>query len=139
MLPKLLMTVSSLVFLTLGTVHLVYTFSGTKLEPRDAELKVRMEAISPNVSGETTMWRAWLGFNASHSAGLIFFGLVYAYLAIFQTDVLFRSPFLLALGLAVIVAFVVLSKLYFFSVPFWGVLFGLFCYIGSVGLSRALK
>ena len=31
---------------------------------------------------ETTMWRCWVGFNASHSMGLILFGLAFGYLAL---------------------------------------------------------
>jgi hypothetical protein len=44
---------------------------------------------------QTTMWRAWIGFNASHSMGAVFFGLVYGYLALLHVELLFRSPFLL--------------------------------------------
>jgi hypothetical protein len=35
------------------------------------------------------MWKAWIGFNASHSFGLILFGTVYAYLALAHGSFLF--------------------------------------------------
>ena len=46
------------------------------------------------------MWRAGIGFHASHSAGAMLFSLAYAYLALEPTQLLFKSPFLLTLGLA---------------------------------------
>ncbi len=83
------------------------------------------------------MWRAWVGFNASHSMGLILFGLVFGYLALAHAELLFRSAFLLVVGLAMLVGFVVLSKVYFFSVPLAGVSISLACYVASIALSRA--
>jgi hypothetical protein len=35
------------------------------------------------------MWKAWVGFNASHSYGAILFGLVYGYLASMSSEVVF--------------------------------------------------
>jgi hypothetical protein len=68
---KNLMVLSASIILTLGVVHLVYTFWGPKLMPRDPALQISMSQISPVITKETTMWRAWVGFNASHSVGLI--------------------------------------------------------------------
>jgi hypothetical protein len=36
-----------------------------------------MSQIAPVITKEATMWRCWVGFNASHSMGLILFGLVF--------------------------------------------------------------
>jgi hypothetical protein len=65
---------------------------GTSLAPRDPALQVSMSRISPVLTKETTMWRCWMGFNASHSMGLILFGLIYAYLALAHDQLLFRTP-----------------------------------------------
>ena len=73
---------SSAIVLVLGLMHLLYTFYGPKLLPRDRELQVRMQEVSPVITRQTTMWKAWVGFNASHSYGLILFGAVYGYLAL---------------------------------------------------------
>ena len=79
---KILMVLSASIVLTLGVVHLVYTFWGPKLTPRDPALQISMSQISPVITKETTMWRAWVGFNASHSMGAILFGLVFGFLAL---------------------------------------------------------
>jgi len=96
------MVLSSGIIFTLGVVHLVYTFWGPKLTPRDPALQISMNQISPVISKETTMWRAWMGFNATHSMGAILFGLVFGYLALAHGQLLFQSLFLLAVGLAML-------------------------------------
>jgi len=68
---RILMVLSASIIFTLGVVHLVYTFWGPMLTPRDSALQIRMSQISPVITKETTMWRCWVGFNASHSMGLI--------------------------------------------------------------------
>jgi len=132
---KILMVLSTSIILTLGVVHLVYTFWGPMLTPRDPALQISMSQISPVITQETTMWRCWVGFNASHSMALILFGLVFGFLALAHGQLLFRSPFLLAVGLAMLAAFVVLCKLYFFSSPLTSI--SLACYVVSIALSRA--
>ena len=82
------------------------------------------------------MWRCWVGFNATHSMGLVLFGLVFGFLALAHDQLLFRSPFLLVVGLAMLGGFVVLGKVYFFSAPLRGVSISLACYIASIALSR---
>jgi hypothetical protein len=134
---RILMVLSASIILTLGVVHLVYTFRGPQLSPRDPALQISMSQISPVITKETTMWRAWVGFKASHSMGLILFGLVFGFLALAPSQVLFRSPFLLVVGLAMLGGFVVLCKVYFFSAPLIGVSIALACYIASIALSRA--
>jgi hypothetical protein len=79
-----------------------------------------------------------VGFNASHSMGLILFGLVFGYLALAHGQLLFQSWFLLIVGLAMLGGLAALSKVYFFSAPFAGVSISLACYVASIALSRAL-
>jgi hypothetical protein len=81
---RILMVLSASIIFTLGVLHLVYTFRGPQLTPRDPSLETRMSQISPVITNETTMWRCWVGFNASHSMGLILFGLVFGFLALAQ-------------------------------------------------------
>jgi hypothetical protein len=133
-LARSLMLASSAIFVVLGTIHLVYTFWGSRLKPRAHELEVLMNEISPVLTRQTTMWKAWIGFNASHSMGAILFGLVYGYLAIAQSELLFESPFLLLVGLAMVGGFAILGKLYWFSVPFWSACVSLACYVSSIAV-----
>lgn len=116
--PSAFIAASAAIILLIGLVHLVYTFRGPNLHPRDPDLTARMMAVSPVISPETTMWRCWVGFNASHSFCLIFFGVLYGYLAIRHSAFLFHSWFLLALGLMLLLGYAALAKLYWFTSPF---------------------
>src|SRR6516165_7599151 len=73
------------------------------------------------ISSETTMWKTWVGFNVSHSMGLMLFGLIYGYLTLYRWDVLQKSYFLAGLGLVVLVSYVVLARVFWFSDPLIGV------------------
>ena len=116
--PSAFIAASAAIILLIGLVHLLYTFRGPKLHPRDPDLTARMMVVSPVISSETTMWRCWVGFNASHSFCLIFFGALYGYLAMRHGAFLFHSWFLLALGLMLLLGYAALAKLYWFTTPF---------------------
>lgn len=83
------------------------------------------------------MWRAWLGFNASHSLGAMLFGSIYGYLALQHPELLFGSVFLQALGLLVLVAYVLMARAYWFITPFVGTSLSLACYVVALALSWA--
>lgn len=132
-----LVAASAAIILLLGLLHLFYTFHGTKLHPRDPQLIAKLKEVSPVITRQTTMWKAWVGFNASHSFGAILFGAVYGYLAVVHSSLLFGSPFLLGLGLLLLVGYVFLGKLYFFSVPFRGIVLATLLYVGGVVVAYA--
>lgn len=94
-----------------------------------------MQEGRPQLTRETTLWRAWIGFNASHSLGAIVFGLIYGYLALAAPQLLFGSRFLLALGAATLGAYMMLGRRYWFSIPNRGILMALCLY--ALGLVLA--
>ena len=74
------------------------------------------------------MWKGWIGFNATHSFGLILFGAVYGYLALVHSDFLFQSVFLIVLGLIVLFGYAFLARRYFFRTPLQGILLAVLLY-----------
>ena len=138
MAARILMALSASIVLTLGVLHLDSTFRGPSLTPRDPALQFSMSKSSPMVTNETTMWRCWMGFNASHSIGLVLFGLIYGYLALAHDQLLFRSSFLLVVGLMLLACLIVVCRLYFFRAPLIGVSTSFVFYVVSVVLSRRL-
>lgn len=126
---SLLVAASAAIILVLGLIHLIYTFRGTKLHPRDAALALRLKEVSPVITRETTMWRAWIGFNASHSYGALLFGLIYGYLALVHSAFLFQSVYLMVLGLLFLAGYVFLGKRYWFSVPFRSIVLATVFYV----------
>ena len=127
-----LIAISAGIVLLFGSIHLLYTLHGNKLHPRDPAVLAAMQQTHPVITRQTTMWRANHGFNITHSMGLMLFGLVYGYLALVQTALLWQSSFLIAVGLITLVAYVVLARLYFFSIPFRGVTLATLLYVTGI-------
>jgi hypothetical protein len=135
MISRILMSACATIILFLGSVHLAYTFFTHKFSPTEGHLETAMKQVAPRISGETTMWKAWIGFHVSHSMGLILFGLIFGYLAVCRWEVLLQSHFLAGLGLLVLVAYIVLAHIYWFRVPLIGLsLATLFYVAGLVGI-----
>ena len=128
-LAPMLVAASAAIILALGILHLLYTFRGPKLLPRDPDLQTRMSEVSPVISRETTMWKCWVGFNASHSLGAILFGAVFGYLALWHGTMFFQSAFLQWLGLLTLAGYIFLAKRYWFSIPFRGIVLATALYV----------
>ena len=119
----------------LGTLHLYLTFVGERLHPRDYGLRQAMDAVPLVLTRQTTVWRAWIGFNASHSLGAMLFGALYLHLALVRPEVLRDSAFLDLLGAIYLAAIAALARRYWFRTPFRGVvLAGALYAIGIVAL-----
>lgn len=129
---SLLVVAGDAVLLVLGSIHLFYTFRGRMLFPRKEGLIDGMKRSALVLTRETTVWKAWIGFNASHSLGILMFALVYAWLALAVPNLLFGSVFLRVLGLVFLLSYVVLARLYWFSVPFRGVVLATVLYIAGL-------
>ena len=126
---QLLVSTSALILGLLGLAHMVLTFFGNRMHPRDVELVSRMQSSHPVITRDTTMWKAWLGFNASHSMGAMLFGAVYGYLAACQPHVLFESPYLMIVGCVMLLVFALLAKRYWFNIPRIGINLALVFYV----------
>lgn len=109
--------VCALIVAVIGAMHLVYTLFGTELHPREETALKTLRSATLRVSHGASMWRAWIGFNASHSLGLILFGAIYGYLALLQPAVL-ELPALSAVGAGFLATIVLIAKRFWFSVPF---------------------
>lgn len=131
-LSQFLLAASAGILLVLGTAHLYLTFFTTSFHPRDASVRERMDATQPKLTRETTVWKAWIGFNASHSIGVMVFGLLYGYLALWHGPMLMASAFLLGLGGLVLLSYCVLARRYWFRIPLVGCGLATVLYIAGV-------
>jgi len=112
----------------LGALHMLYTFSGKKLKPRDTHLERQMQLVAPEISRQTTMWQAWVGFNASHALGALLFALVFAWFGLAQAKLFFASPFIIFVGAATLATYVWLAKKFWFWIPLTGLSIALALY-----------
>lgn len=126
-----LIITGSAIFLVLGTIHLVYTFFSDKFLARQSETVERMKADVPVLTRQTTMWNAWVGFNASHSSGAMFIGLVNIILAVEHFETLRNSLPLQLLDVSTMAFYLFLAKRYWFSIPLRGIALAAVCFLLS--------
>jgi hypothetical protein len=134
-LPSFLLAFSAFIIGALGVMHLLITFRGNKIHPRNADLFTALQSELLVITRQTTMWKAWIGFNASHSYGALLFALVYGYLALAQSDLLFSSLYLQAVGLVMLLGYCHLGFRYWFSVPFRGIVCATFFYVVALAIN----
>jgi len=125
---KALFIIGASIFGLLGLVHLVYTFFSQKFYPFNADVKAAMLNTSPKITKETSMWQAWVGFNASHSLGALLFAAIYIPLCIDHFDIVSGTIWFSVLPLVVGVSYLLLAKRYWFKVPLAGILISSVCF-----------
>lgn len=111
-----LLALAGMIYFALGAIHLWYTFYTRKFYPADPGLIDQMKAIAPRISNGTTVWKAWMGFNASHSTGAMFFGFALIYLP----TVLGESAIFIAVAFINSLYYVWLARTYWFRIPLMG-------------------
>jgi len=139
MLAKYLWEIGSIIIVILGSIHLYYTFFTNKFFSRNEKMTEEMKSSSPILTKETTMWNAWIGFNASHSSGAIFIGIINFYLAIQYFTVLQSDNFFFLFNILTIGFYVWLARKYWFKIPFAGLLMTLICFFVSYILTMINK
>jgi hypothetical protein len=134
----ILLILGGSVFGILGTLHAVYTLldlrNPQRLVPVDPSVAQAMANSALRLSGgRTNMWRAWIGFNFSHSLGvLLVAGLaIWTGLRVRMLPVGVIMPVLILIGCT----YEVLAVLYWFRAPAIGVALGTICFVGAWILS----
>jgi uncharacterized membrane protein len=134
----ILLVVGGTVFGILGALHGIYTLldlrDPQRLVPVDPSVARAMASSALRLSGgRTDMWRAWIGFNFSHSLGVLLVG----GLAIWTGLRIRMLPVgVIALALTLIgCAYEVLALLYWFRAPAIGVAVGTGCFAAAWILS----
>jgi hypothetical protein len=131
---QLLLIMGASIFGLLGVLHFIYTFYTNKFSPYDSSATAAMQATSPRLTRDTTVWRAWIGFNASHSLGAVSFAAIYIPLTVSYFSVIQSSLWLSLLPVVVGTSYLVLAKLYWFKIPFVGIALALMCFVGAAWL-----
>jgi hypothetical protein len=117
-------------FGVLGGIHAVYTLLDLRhprrLVPDDPSVAHAMANSTLRLSdGGTDMWRAWIGFNSSHSIGLLLVGAIAIWAgARVKTGPVLVMPLLAITGCV----YLALALLYWFRVPAVGVAIGTCCF-----------
>ena len=131
MVEKALLLTGSSILLILGTLHMKYTFFSSKFQPRNIQAENEMKNTSPKLTRETTMWNAWIGFNASHSLGAIYFGIINIVLVINFFSVVQESLVLSLFNIAILLFYLFLAKRFWFKIPLMGILVSTICFMAA--------
>lgn len=118
---KFLFLVGALLFSALGVAHGLLTLhdlhAPRSFAPMDDRVRLAMEDAPLRLAPQTTIWRSWLGFNLSHSLGLMVFGGLLAGLAWRDFDLVANSPFLKTSSIVVAVLYCWMAIRFWFWLP----------------------
>ena len=128
---QILFIIGASIFGVLGTIHLIYTFFTNKFDAYDPLVTASMKSSSPVLTKETTMWNAWVGFNASHSLGAMLIAGFYIPLTISYFSIIQESYWFSLLPIVIGFSYLFLAKRYWFKIPFLGVFIATLCFIGA--------
>ena len=135
---QMLLIAGSSVYVALGLGHVVLTLldlrSPRYFTPTDDEIRQSMQGVSIRLNRHVDLWKAWLGFNLSHSLGLVLFGAVVLTFAVKAQDAYFSSIAMQATTLVISLIYVMLSFKFWFWAPAIGcitatALFGAACFL----------
>jgi hypothetical protein len=95
---QVLVTLGASIFMILGIFHGVLTLQDLRnprtFTPPDAALRQAMQQSNIAIHPQTNLWKAWLGFNLSHSLGLVMFGGTFVVIGLFYFEVFANSYWL---------------------------------------------
>ena len=127
-------------FVALGALHALYTFLDTRkprrIVPDDPAIVAAMATSKVRLArGGTTMWKAWIGFNFSHSLGAILFGALAVLAgATLHTHAVPSWVLLVFVGIGIL--YLVLGVLYWFRIPIVGIAVATICFLAAWLLHR---
>jgi hypothetical protein len=128
---KYAMVLGSIVIGLMGTMHLLYTFFTNKFNPKNLSLIREMRNTSPILSDGLNFWKAWVGFNASHSSGIIFMAIMNIFLVTRDFSWISSSNFFFLFNILTMAFYVFMVKRYWFRPPMIGAFVTLLCYCAS--------
>jgi hypothetical protein len=132
---SLLLIVGGLTFVGMGLVHglvsVADVFRPTQFAPVDDSVRTAMKSTTVRfLRARASVWDAWLGFNISHSLGMLIFGAASVWLGLNLEHVQASGT---ALVVCVVVAFsyLVLSVRFWFWAPVVASAFATVCFVAA--------
>jgi len=136
---QFLLAIGGTIFVVLGTCHGVLTLRDVAkpraFTPTDDAVRIAMQGARLALNPRANLWQAWLGFNLSHSLGLVLFGGGLLLLAWLHFPVFAASPLMRAAAVVVAATYLVLALRFWFWGPALGCGLSLLCILAAVVLS----
>jgi hypothetical protein len=119
-------------FLVLGTLHAWHTPTRTTerkgLSPRDQGLAEAMSRATMRLTERTDLWRAWVGFNYSHSLGAVLFGLFVLLIGRSAESYAVEGTLGAPLALGVSLGYLLIGLKFWFRTPIIGICLSVVCF-----------
>jgi hypothetical protein len=136
---QILVIAGASILLFLGIVHGILTLQDLS-EPRtftppDLTLRQAMQGSSIAIHPRTNLWQAWLGFNLSHSFGLMMFGGTYLVVGLCYFWLFAQTLWLQCCAVSIACAYLVMSVKFWFFKPAIGAGIALTCFMLASVLS----
>jgi hypothetical protein len=126
------------IFLSSGILHGALTLQDLShprtFTPPGVALRQAMQESSIAIHPQTNLWKAWLGFNLSHSLGLVMFGGTFLAIGTFYFTTFAQVPLLQGCALSISALYLLLSINFWFSKPAMGSGLALTCFAIASGL-----
>ncbi|RDJ25353.1 hypothetical protein DWF00_15880 [Bosea caraganae] len=139
--PRVFLFSGALIFIALGAYHGFLTLRDIStpraFTPTDESVRRAMQESRVALNRSINLWDAWLGFNLSHSLGLIVFGGGLLTIAWLHFPVFARSPSLQVAALVVAATYFVLALRFWFWAPALATGICLACFLAAFLLLRA--
>ena len=124
-LSRYLFLSGALPFLLLGVAHALNTPRQPNerkgLSPTDPSLAESMARSRIHLTDRTDMWRAWVGFNLSHSLGAVLFGVLVVLVGRTSASFEYNAGLFLPLAVVVSIAYLSLAVSYWVRAPIIGI------------------
>lgn len=132
---RVLFSIGGSIFAVLGSLHALYTFLDLsvprRIVPDDPAVIAAMARSNLRIArGGTSVWKAWVGFNFSHSLGLVLFGALCIAIGSRLSELALPSAALLALPV-IGATYVILSVHYWFRIPTAGAAVATACLLAA--------
>jgi hypothetical protein len=136
MVSQVLFIIGASIFGLLGIIHILYTFFTDKFTPYNSDVTTAMKSTTVIITKETTVWRAWVGFNASHSLGALLFSAIYLPLAFSHMPFITHNSWFAILPSIIGFSYLLLAKNYWFKIPLLSILVSTICFVSAFVLIK---
>jgi hypothetical protein len=131
MVAKYLWEAGSIIITAMASGHLYSTFFTNAFSSRNTQVIQEMKTSHPILTNDLNMWDSWISFNATHSSGGMFIGLVNFYLAYNYFEIFGADHLYLIFNIITIGFYVWLAWKYWFRPIQIGLTLVLLCYLSA--------
>ena len=135
---QILVVLGASVFTVLGAAHGLLTLRDLAqpraFTPTDESVRFAMQAAKLALNPRLNVWKAWLGFNLSHSLGLLVFGGGLLAVAVWHFDAFASSRVLQGVSLGVAATYLTLSLRFWFWGPALGSGVSVTCFLVAIAI-----